>query len=85
MSSLNNQDQKKAKKLVDRFFDDASFDVDALSYDDFKGLLSGLSRVFVARCMNCVDPSGKKDKEWRHLSAIMSRTLKTLEEKESVQ
>ena len=85
MSAQNSQDLEKAEKLVDRFFDDEAFDVHALSYDDFKGLLSGLSRVFVARCMNCIDPSGKKDREWRHLSAIMSRTLKTLEEKESVQ
>lgn len=85
MSEQNSQYHEKAGKLMDRFFDDEAFDVHALSYDDFKGLLSGLSRVFVARCMNCIDPSGKKDMEWRHLSAIMSRTLKTLEEKESVQ
>ena len=51
-------------------------DVQRLDESRFLGLLGLLERMFVARVMNCVDASGKKDKEWLALSAVFGRLLR---------
>ena len=48
-------------------------DVFQMSNGEFKDLLEGLSAMFFARIMNCIDPTGGKDREWGVLAAICRR------------
>ena len=44
-----------------------------LTEDEFSSVLKALVRVFFARVWNCVDATGRKDKEWLALSDIFQR------------
>lgn len=46
-----------------------------LTEDEFSSVLKVLVRVFFARVMNCVDATGRKDKEWLALSDIFQRAV----------
>ena len=47
--------------------------VSALTNAEFIELVKALERVYCARVMNCVDGTGKSDKEWIALSNIFNR------------
>lgn len=47
--------------------------IQALSENEFYGLLSGLKRMYSARVWNCCDASGRMDYEWSALSDIFQR------------
>ena len=47
--------------------------VSALTNVEFIELVKALERVYCARVMNCVDGTGKSDKEWIALSNIFKR------------
>ena len=47
--------------------------VSALTNIEFIELVKALERVYCARVMNCVDGTGKSDKEWIALSNIFKR------------
>ena len=47
--------------------------LDDLAADKFDTLLRDLPRIYTARVMNCVDASGKNDREWNLLSRIFDR------------
>ena len=47
--------------------------VSALTNAEFIELIKALERVYCARVMNCVDGTGKSDKEWIALSNIFKR------------
>ena len=55
--------------------------IQALSENEFYGLLSGLKRMYFARVWNCCDASGRMDHEWSTLSDIFQRVC---EEREKV-
>ena len=75
----NSASNKEAiKKLIDRFFNEDAFSVVSLSDDDFKSLLFGLSRVFSARIMNCVDATGRYDREWGRISSLLKEACRRL-------
>ena len=52
--------------------------IDSLDRDTFKQLLQTLQQVFCARVLNCVDGTGRYDKEWLALSGIFARVLKQM-------
>lgn len=56
-------------------------DISKMSNDDFVELLRCLGRMYFTRVMNCVDGTGKYDKEWTALSSIFSRVAATISEK----
>lgn len=75
----NSASNKEAiKKLIDRFFDEEGLSVERLSDDDFKSLLFGLSRVYRSRIMNCVDATGRYDREWGRLSGLLKEASRRL-------
>ena len=47
--------------------------VSQLSDMNFMRLLEGLGKMYMARVMNCVDGTGKYDKEWTALAQIFTR------------
>lgn len=47
--------------------------VSSLTNAEFDELVKALVRVYFARVMNCVDGTGKSDKEWIALSSIFER------------
>ena len=47
--------------------------VSELTTAEFIALVEALERVYCARVMNCVDGTGKSDKEWIALSNIFKR------------
>ena len=49
------------QKLIEGLFA-GSVKIDDLADDEFALVLMGLSRVYLARVLNCVDASGKKDR-----------------------
>jgi len=51
-------------------------DVDGLNGEQFDALLDALARMYNARIMNCVDPTMKKDREWRTLSNVFRRVIR---------
>ena len=55
-------------------------DVSAMSNAKFNELVKDLGRVYLARVLNCVDPSGKSDREWTALSCIFNRIATILVE-----
>ena len=65
-------------KLIDRFFNEDGFSVERLPDDDFKSLLCGLSRVYSSRIMNCVDASGRYDREWGRISSLLKEACRRL-------
>ena len=58
-------------------------DVAKMSHDEFVELLKGLSGLYFARVMNCVDGTGNSDKEWTALSSIFNRVAESVDEKPS--
>lgn len=78
MDINSRQDRERMEKLMNGFFDDPAFDVNGLSDEDFKLLLSVLTRVFFCRVWNCVDASGKNDREWSRTSDVMDRAFRML-------
>lgn len=74
----NGTDKETIAKLIDSFFNEEGFAVEKLPDDDFKGLLYGLSRVFSARVMNCVDALGRYDREWSRLSCLLKEAFRKL-------
>ena len=66
-------DEEKQRLLGE--FCDGKLVVNELTDGDFVGLLDALRRMFNARVWNCVDASGKWDREWLTLSAVLSRVL----------
>ena len=60
------------QKLIEGLFA-GSVKIDDLADDEFALVLMGLSRVYLARVLNCVDASGKKDREWLMLSDVFTR------------
>ena len=44
-----------------------------MSKEKFRELVSALERMYWARVLNCVDPTGKSDKEWTALSEVFRR------------
>lgn len=75
----NSASNKEAiKKLIDRFFDEDGLSVERLSDDDFKSLLFGLSRVYSSRIMNCVDATGRYDREWGRISSLLKEACRRL-------
>lgn len=73
-------DEEK-QRLLDEFCDGRLY-VKGLTDGDFVGLLDALRRMFNARVWNCVDASGKWDKEWFALSAVFTRVLNMLKVEE---
>ncbi len=69
-------DEEKQRLLGE--FCDGKLCVEGLTDGDFVGLLDALRRMFSARVWNCVDASGKWDREWLTLSAVFSRVLNML-------
>ena len=69
-------DEEKQRLL--EAFCDGKLVVNELTDGDFVGLLDALRRMFNARVWNCVDASGKWDREWLTLSAVFSRVLNML-------
>ena len=55
-------------------------DVSAMSNAKFNELVKDLGRVYLARVLNCIDPSGKSDREWTALSCIFNRIAAILVE-----
>lgn len=47
--------------------------VSQLSDMNFMRLLEGLGKMYMARVMNCVDGTGRYDKEWTALAQIFTR------------
>lgn len=58
-------------------------DIAKMSHDDFVEMLKCLGRMYFSRVMNCVDGTGKSDKEWTALSCIFSRVVEAITEKPS--
>ena len=58
-------------------------DIAKMSHDDFVEMLKCLDRMYFSRVMNCVDGTGKSDKEWTALSFIFSRVVEAITEKPS--
>ena len=58
-------------------------DIAKMSHDDFVKMLKCLDRMYFSRVMNCVDGTGKFDKEWAALSCIFSRVVEAITEKPS--
>lgn len=58
-------------------------DIAKMSRDDFVELLKCLGRMYFARVMNCVDGTGRYDKEWTALSSIFNRMAESITEKPS--
>ena len=52
--------------------------IDSLDRDTFKQLLQTLQQVFFVRVLNCIDGTGRYDKEWMALSGIFARVLKQM-------
>ena len=48
-------------------------DVSTMGDAEFNELIKALRNVYFARVMNCVDPTGKSDKEWLALSSVFHR------------
>lgn len=69
-------DEEKQRLLG--LFCDGKLDVNGLTDGDFVGLLDALRRMFNARVWNCVDASGKWDREWLTLSDVLYRVLNML-------
>ena len=65
------------QNLIDKVLH-AELSVQDLSDGQFVALLGGLNRVFNARIFNCVDATGKKDKEWNALAEVFSRAKNSL-------
>lgn len=65
-------DDEDLQKMIDELFAGTRKICD-LTDGEFVQVLDGLSRVFCARVLNCIDPHGKKDPEWRMLSEAFSR------------
>lgn len=74
----NGASNEAVEKLIDRFFDKDAFSVERLSDDDFKSLLCGLSRVYRSRIMNCVDATGRYDREWGRISSLLKEAYRRL-------
>ena len=74
-------DEEK-QRLLDLFCD-GKLVVNELTDGDFVGLIDALRRMFNARVWNCVDASGKWDREWLTLSGVFSRVLNMLKVEES--
>lgn len=60
------------QKLIEGLFA-GSVKIDDLADDEFALVLMGLSRVYFARVLNCVDAHGKNDHEWLMLSDVFTR------------
>lgn len=58
-------------------------DIAKMSHDDFVKMLKCLDRMYFSRVMNCVDGTGKFDKEWTALSCIFRRVVEAVTEKPS--
>ena len=74
-------DEEKQRLLG--LFCDGKLVVNELTDGDFVGLLDALRRMFNARVWNCVDASGKWDREWLTLSDVFFRVLTMLTVEES--
>ena len=72
-------DDKALQELIDGVLDGKT-SVSGLSDEEFMSLMGGLSRMYVARVMNCVDASARWDKEWFALSSIFNRATVTKKE-----
>lgn len=65
--------------LAEAFFQDPGFSVDRLSDGEFARLLACLWRAYGSRVFNCVDPTGRHDREWSRLAGVFFRAAKALE------
>ena len=74
----NGTTRDAVQRLVDGFFSEGGLAVADLPDGDFRSLLYGLSRVFSSRIMNCVDASGRYDREWGRLSGLLKEACRRL-------
>ncbi len=74
-----NDEEKQA--MLDEMCD-KGLAVDELTEEQFDGFLDALARMFSARIMNCVDASGRKDREWGTLSGVFRRVIRERKRRE---